>query len=257
VLAGTNSSISSSALARTMDISFRDFECPSNMNPHFQQPDANPPKNALTNYKAVGASCAASLAFAADPNAMPPYGEAEMHPDGAIYPSDKNIPASTIHDGLSHTIFLIETVDDTNSRWMIGSECVLTGLPRNTVPYGPDPDPKYGYFVPPQFDGGYGAESGVTKNGLRDFLMYDFGPSGFDPAAYSAEGDPGGMGLWSVVDPPLIKINGPAYGPSSAHPGVITVGFGDASVRSLSKQCDPAAFFFMITKNNSDPFELP
>jgi hypothetical protein len=246
-----------------MDISFRDFECPSNGNPHFQQPSANPPKNALTNYKAVGASCAASLAFAADPKAVSPYGKAEMHPDGAIYPSDKNIPASSIHDGLSHTIFLIETLDDTNSRWMIGSECVLSGLPRNAVPSGPDPDPKYGYFVPPHFDGQFGAGSGAMKSGLRDFLMYNFFPSGADPAAYSAEGDPGGMGLWSVVDPPLIKekggvkINGPAYGPSSAHPGVITVGFGDASVRSLSKRCDSAAFFFMITKNNSDPFELP
>jgi hypothetical protein len=264
VLAGTNSSLpQSSFLARTMDVSFRDFVCPSNGNWHFQQPHANPPKYALTNYKAVGASCAASLAFAGDPKAKPPYGKAEMHPDGAIYPSDKNIPASSIHDGLSRTIFLIETIDDTNSRWMIGSECVLTGLPRNAVPSGPDPDPKYRYFVPPHFDGKFGAGSGVMESGLQDFMMYDFSPSSPEVGAYSAEGDPGGMNLWTVVDPPLIreqggvKINGPAYGPSSAHAGVITVGFGDASVRSLSRQCDPTAFFFMITKNNSDPFELP
>jgi hypothetical protein len=87
--------------------------------------------------------------------------------------------------------------------------------------------------------------------------MYDFRPTGSDAAAYSAQGDPGGMGLWSVVDPPLIttagavSIKGPAYGPSSAHPEVIVAGFGDGSVQPLSKHCDAANFFYLITKNNS------
>ena len=31
----------------------------------------------------------------------------------------------------------------------------------------------------------------------------------------------------------------------------------DGSVMPLSKACDAANFFFLITKNNSDPFHLP
>ena len=34
-------------------------------------------------------------------------------------------------------------------------------------------------------------------------------------------------------------------------------GMGDGSVQALSKQTDPANLFFLITKNNSDPFYLP
>jgi hypothetical protein len=47
------------------------------------------------------------------------------------------------------------------------------------------------------------------------------------------------------------------YGPSSAHPAVAITGFGDDSVNPLSKRIDAANFFFLITKNNSDPFNLP
>ena len=32
---------------------------------------------------------------------------------------------------------------------------------------------------------------------------------------------------------------------------------GDGSVRPLSKQIDAAALFFLITKNNGDPFYAP
>ena len=49
----------------------------------------------------------------------------------------------------------------------------------------------------------------------------------------------------------------PAYGPSSAHPAVVIAGMGDGSVQALSKRTDAANFFFLITKNNSDPFNIP
>ena len=48
-----------------------------------------------------------------------------------------------------------------------------------------------------------------------------------------------------------------AYGPSSAHPAVVVVGMGDGSTQSLSKRTDAANLFFLITKNNSDPFYIP
>ena len=49
----------------------------------------------------------------------------------------------------------------------------------------------------------------------------------------------------------------PAYGPSSMHPDVVVCGMGDGSVQALSKQVDAANLFFLITKNNGDPFYIP
>ena len=47
------------------------------------------------------------------------------------------------------------------------------------------------------------------------------------------------------------------YGPSSAHPAVAICCFGDGSVTALNKRCDPANMFFLITKNDGDPFNHP
>jgi len=252
------------ALTTAMNTSIKDFVCPSNGNPVYQNPAASPPTYALTNYKAMGATCPQSLAFAANPTATAPYGSAGIHPDGAIYPSASNISAAQCLDGLSHTIFLCETADDTNSRWMIGSECVMTGMattPTNAAPKGTTPTAPYNYFTPASYDGNFGDSSGVSVAGLRDFLMYDFSPQGADAGVYQSVGDPGGMGLWQVVDQPkpvgTTTSKGPLYGPSSAHPSVVITGFGDASVQPLSKRCDCANFAFLITKNNSDPFNIP
>jgi hypothetical protein len=41
------------------------------------------------------------------------------------------------------------------------------------------------------------------------------------------------------------------------HPAVVTCGMGDGSVQALSKRIDAANLFFLITKNNSDPFYMP
>ena len=49
------------ALNNDMNTSMKEFVCPSNGNQVFQQPTANPPANAFTNYKAIGTSCKASL----------------------------------------------------------------------------------------------------------------------------------------------------------------------------------------------------
>ena len=65
--------------------------------------------------------------------------------------------------------------------------------------------------------------SAVARAGLRTFLGYDFGPKGVDAGTYE---DPG----WAKAPP--------AYGPSSAHPNVVIVGFADGSVMALSKKVD-------------------
>ena len=82
--------------------------------------------------------------------------------------------------------------------------------------------------------------------------MYDCSPSGADAGAYASDGDPGAS--WTTTDQGTTY---PACGPSSMHPGVVLVGFGDASARPLSKRIDAANFFFLITKSNADPFYIP
>ncbi len=229
------------ALVTAMNTSLRELVCPSNRNSIFQNPNPSPPQFALTNYKAVGASTRNSLLMALDPTLTPPYGTAKMHPDGAIYPSDKNLPMADLKDGTSHTIVIMETIDDTNSRWMVGPETTMVGLPQASSPTGEKPAPAYPFFAPLGFDNTFGDGSAVARSGLRTFLTYDFSPTGADAGKYE---DPG----WSKP---------PAYGPSSAHPEVVIVSMADGSVMAMSKRVDAANLFFLITKDNNDLFNIP
>ena len=79
--------------------------------------------------------------------------------------------------------------------------------------------------------------------------MCDFSPNGADYGRYE---DPGWAG--GTCDS---KGQPPAYGPSSAHAGVVQVGMGDGSVQSLAKRCDAANLMFLITKNGGEPFNMP
>lgn len=242
---------SNPAIAAAMKTTIPEFLCPSaprGIGP--QDSSVQAQSLAITNYKAMGASTRDSLAMVVDPQAKPPYGsvavqnpgQRPLHPDGAIYPSGSLIPAASVLDGLSHTIFLMETIDEAASCWTIGKEATLVGLPQKSSPTGEKPQAPYNFFAPPGYDGTWGNSSGVTLAGLRTFLSYDFSPSSADAGRYE--------------DPGFAKTP-PAYGPSSSHPAVVICGMGDSSVQTLSKQVDAANLFFLITKNNSDPFYLP
>jgi hypothetical protein len=225
------------ALATAMNTSLKELVCPSNSNNVFQNPTVNPPTMAFTNYKAMGATTRDSLLMASNSSGKPPYGTTEMHPDGALFPSDKNMPMSAIVDGTSHTILIVETIDDANSRWMVGNECTLVGIPQASGVT--EKTEKYPFYAPRGFDNTFGEDSAVSRAGLRTFLMYDFSPGGADAGTYE---DPG----WAKGPP--------AYGPSSMHPAVAIVCMCDGSVLALNKRCDAADLFFLITKSNSDAF---
>jgi len=232
------------ALADAMNTSLPELMCPTNNNDLFQQPASNPPRFAFTNYKAMGASTRNSLLMAANPNGTPPYGTASIHPDGALFPSNSDLPMESIADGTSHTILIMETIDDKSSRWMVGNECTLVGLPQASSPTGKTGarDVQYPFYCWTSYDNTFGDDSGVTRAGLRTFLTYDFSPAGADYGKYE---DPG----WAKTPP--------VYGPSAAHPAVVIVGFGDGSVTALSKRCDAANLFFLVTKSGNDPFYIP
>jgi hypothetical protein len=226
------------AVVTAMNTSRKELVCPSNYNSVFQYPGAKPPQVAFTNYKAMGASTRDSLLMASNPKGKPPYGEAKLHPDSAMFPNDSNLPLASIADGTSFTILTMETIDDRSSCWIVGTECTLVGIPQASgavVKTG-----KYPFYAPPEFDNTFGDGSAVSRAGKRTFLMYDFSPTGADAGKYE---DPG----WAKSPP--------AYGPSSMHPGVAIVGMCDGSVMALPKRCDAANLFFLITKNNSDPMQ--
>ena len=195
----------------------------------------------------MGATTRGSLVMVVNPQATPPYGTMSpipgtvpLHPDGAIFPGN-GIRCADVLDGLSHTIFTIETIDEAASRWTVGKEATLVGLPQSSSAHGHYAAAAFNYFAPPGFDGTIGPDSAVAKAGLRTFLSYDFSPTGADAGKYE---DPG------------FGKTPPAYGPSSMHPAVVICGMGDGSTQAISKQIDATALFFLITKNNNDPFDL-
>jgi hypothetical protein len=88
--------------------------------------------------------------------------------------------------------------------------------------------------------------------------MMDFTPAGGNgqngTRDYYTGGDPNGSGnAWASWE----TQESCYYGPSSGHPAVCVVAMGDGSGAALSKQTDAANLFFLVTKNNSDPFYMP
>jgi len=247
------------ALYNTLNTSLKEFTCPSNNNQLYQNPTASPPTVAYTNYKAVGATTKNSLLMAQSASGTCPYGTAALHPDGAIYPSGSNLPMASLSDGTSHTMIILETIDNTTAKsgssWVCGAECTLVTLPAASGPTGATPtgaggSQSYTYFYPPGYVAGtWGDMSAVSQAGLRTFLMYDFSPAGADAGKYEDPGFAGGSGDSSGSIP--------LYGPSSAHPAIAVACFADGSVAPLAKRTDAANMFFLTTKNNADPFYMP
>ena len=157
----------SPALATAMNTSLAELVCPSNRNRLFQNPTASPPQFAFTNYKASGATTRDSLLMAANPSAPPPYGAASLHPDGTIFPAGTNLPLSSIVDGMSHTILIMETMDGANSRWIVGNECTLVGMPQGSG--ATEKFKSMDFYAPPGFDNTFGDDSGVARRRPEDF----------------------------------------------------------------------------------------
>ncbi len=202
--------------------------CPSNSNA-----SVNKEGQALTNYKAMCATSAESLRIAVDPTQPAPYGDANMHPDGAWRPG-KSIRIADFSDGTSDTLLFVETMDDTNSAWIAGSDVHLVGMPK-AESY--DQEFSNGtYFAPTSFNGKYDEEAGDLIRQSRTYLQFDFSPNGKDSGTY-----PDSVGRH------------PAYGPGSAHVAGVNHVYGDASVRSITRKCDYAAYMIAITRQNGDP----
>jgi type II secretory pathway pseudopilin PulG len=214
--------------------------CPSNPNRQFQDPVNK--LNAFTNYKGMGATSAESLMCCADPNAPPPYGNAAhpiSQPDGALFPG-KGLGFRHFVDGTAKTIMAVETIDDSSSVWLAGSDATLVGMPKLAMTAPAETGNGYPFWHPTGFNGQYGGNASPAIKSLRTYLAYDFSPGSKDAGSY-----PAGVGRT------------PKYGPSSGHPGVVNHLFGDGAVRTIAKDVDFAMYFFVVTRNNSDPSLCP
>ena len=208
--------------------------CPSNPNKQFQDPVNK--LNAFTNYKGMGATSAESLICCADPNAPPPYGNSSYpsHPDGALFPG-KGLRVRDFMDGTANTIMAVETIDDSSSVWLAGSDATLVGMPK--APMSPPATNGYPFWCPTGFNGQYGDNASPAIRSLHTYLAYDFSPGGKDAGSY-----PASVGRT------------PKYGPSSGHPGVVNHLFGDGAVRTIARDVDFAMYFFAVTRKNGDPW---
>ncbi|MGA2035244.1 MAG: DUF1559 domain-containing protein, partial [Thermoguttaceae bacterium] len=102
----------------------KELTCPSNSNKASLTPSATPPtpRYVFTNYKAMGATHIESLdacvaANPASPSPQPLYpttsgGPYDMHPDGALYPGSVTRFTDFNNDGTSHSVCMVETIDE-------------------------------------------------------------------------------------------------------------------------------------------------
>jgi len=210
------------------------FECPSYSGPKFASPDATPPNGALTQYKAIGATHAGSLALAKGGPGLGPTGTlgyAGTLPDGALFPGvEPNI--ATLSDGTSNTVMAGETVEgkDVSAQaiWCLGSSATLVGLP------APPKGPSYtratnfgNFWAPTGFNGKYDEEGGTFQ--FLTYLGWDYDVDG----VYASGTYKRGLG--------------------SDHPQVVNHLFGDGTVHSVRKEVDAALYFFIITRAGGDP----
>ena len=229
------------AMATSVDT----FKCPSFRGEDHVDPTAA--REAISNYKAMAATHIESYQQATDQQGNQPlYASNERqrkikHPDGATYPGSKH-GHKRIGDGESNTLLLVETIEQFRSRWMVGTEAALVGLPVTDLGGTSFFDEStYRYAVPVGFiPGKFGTDSTVDPQMNSTYLDWEYEQNPYiDRVAES--------NISQFADTSAIF-----YGPSSSHGSVVNHACADGSVHGLSIDTDAAAYFFLITRNNGD-----
>lgn len=238
-----------------------EFTCPSFTGDRFLIPATQ--ADALTNYKAIGATTKVGLNAVLNPLQMGsstniPTGAPRIaQPDGAIYPGSTTNLGSFGRDGSSHTILCVETIDTTASRWTIGSEATLAGLPTEQASFGVVfdlPNATFNYARPAGFVGTFDADGKAsnTTGTYTNFLTYldplFYGPTSQPPEIYGTTNTPTAANV-----SPVTELADPRFGPSASHPQVVNHLFADGGVRSVNKDVDVATYMFLITRDGGDP----
>ena len=258
--------------------------CPSNLHDHFANPNSSGIGNkfGLTNYKGIGGTVLSAINAGLRPGRTvaqgnPPYGtDWNVFPDGVIFcgPPSRYLKPADITDGMSHTVMMCETMDNTpatvvsgGSRWIFALDVTVVGLP-TTDAFGNTPVQNSGIvsFTGPSTSGYYfprgliqnwgsnnpplyghdntdtGSEGGWIYGDFRTYLSYNY--TGTDAGLYPSYGYGSNWGA---------NPNQPVYGPGSAHPEVVNHVLCDGSVLSVTKDIDVAMYMFLITRRGNDP----
>lgn len=210
-------------------------------------------KEALTNYKYMGATHFNSLERASTQPTVPLYPVpwradlfARYHPDGAGFPGSK-LAIKDFKDGTTNTIMLVETIEERYARWPLGWEASLVGLPTRAItPVDPDRvtfDNFYNrrFWHPTGYNGGEQDTDQTTEyKQFRTYLSHDYE-----------------MMTWYLPESNnyigLGYFPGQKYGPSSQHGEVVNHLMASGSARSIKKNIDVSAYMFLITRANGDP----
>jgi hypothetical protein len=157
-------------------------------------------------------------------------GTASLHPDGACFPGDGLTPEA-IDKGAFDTILAVESIEPHFSRWTVGAEAAVVGLPPD-VEFEKD---IYGGFTPKGYRKALkqSSEAHSTYWTYRTYLEWDYDRSPYDGAA----GNQGGK-----------------YGPSSGHPEIVNHLFADGRVAGLRRQIDVTLYMYLITHQHVTPF---
>lgn len=253
-----NSTNAEQAAARKM----KNFLCPSTGSTGFvdDTQDADK-KQALTNYKAMGATTYSNLELAINSGGSSDTDTSLKKPDGVLYPGGK-MNLEGIKDGTSNTIMAAESIEDIYARWTYGSEATVFGMPTSSgVKSGSDSKKgtvtitkrstsgtyKFAYLSGWDSKAAYNDESTVSTPYTLINWDYEVDGEFQDPISDKASQKPTGNYDSSAV----------RRGPGSAHPSVVVHGLGDASVMAIPKNCDAQIYMFMITASGGDPTVKP
>ncbi|MDO5113915.1 MAG: DUF1559 domain-containing protein [Planctomycetia bacterium] len=230
------------------------FLCPSTgTTPVWDETEEYSP--AITNYKAVSASVLGMMLdpstgnFVSGGGRGATYDDNATSPDGATYLGSKT-KLDGIKDGASNTLYLTESEEQFYSRWIAGAECCVYTMdevngPRiQEKPNNSNNGITYAYpegydDAPNKFDEESGVEERYT-NLNRDYVVDQL----TNPSAMQSDNCPCDG---SNADDSEQK------GPGSAHSGVVIHAYVDQSVHNISTEIDPAAYFFLTTRNGGDP----
>jgi len=229
-----------------LSIAFPEFLCPNFAGERWIDPDAK--SEAITNYKAMGATHVESLNVASigplSKNGL--YGIPHDHPDGALYPGSKTNKRAVSVDGTVHTILLVETKEQYRARWTVGREACLVGLPASEVGMTFETDDRYGFWHPKGFTPNHwGDDTTLPPEINQTYLDWDYKKKPYNDGGVSE----GGIGISAFADPKATF-----YGPGSDHPGVVNHAFADGSAHAIGTEIDAAAYMFLITRRGNDPY---
>jgi type II secretory pathway pseudopilin PulG len=231
--AGAKGTAHADALATSLPV----LLCPSFGGSPYADPATR--TEAITNYKGMGATHIESLSVASPhpltpkhtadqlARALPTYNSPPLHPDGVLFPGDGLSLAMLKYPSL--TILAVESIEPRFSRWTVGAEAAVVGLPPN-VEFEKD----VRGCVPKGYRKAWdkSPEAFSTYWTYHTYLDWDYDASPYD----GMDGTQGGR-----------------YGPSSNHPGVVNHLFADCSIYSISRSIDVTVYMSLITHSQVAP----